>query len=132
MGAWGVGPFDNDAALDFAGGLADIPADTADGLAEAMSFVVETDDYIEGPEMDAALAAACFVAARMDPTVPITGSGRKYLDELEFTVDENLRALAAQVFVRALEPADNEWYSLWSDSLPQVEAALAPYRAVIG
>jgi hypothetical protein len=38
MGAWGTGPFDNDAALDFLGDLADDSADAvADGLRTAMT-----------------------------------------------------------------------------------------------
>jgi hypothetical protein len=134
MGAWGTGPFDNDAALDFLGDLADGPADeVTDGLHTAMTEVVDEPDYLEGPDVDAAVAAACLIAARIDPSVPITVNGKAYLDRLAFTVDEGLRDLAARVFVRALDATDNEWRALWaeSDALAEVKTALAPYHTAL-
>lgn len=135
MGAWGAGPFDNDAALDFFGDLADGPPDAVtDGLHTAMADIVNNSDYLEGPDVEAAIAAACLIAARIDPSVSIDVNAKEYLDQLTFTVDERLRELATRVFVRAFDAADNEWYDLWAegDSLGQVQAALAPYRTAVG
>ncbi|GAA2118290.1 DUF4259 domain-containing protein [Actinomadura alba] len=134
MGAWGTGPMENDAALDFAGDLSDGPEDTVTaGLRTAMTGVLDTDDYIEGSDLDAAIAAAALVAARIDPAVPIGVNGRDHLGRSPFTVDADLRDLAARVFTRAFEPENNEWHELWSDggSLDEVTAALAPFRAAV-
>ncbi|MFD0688267.1 DUF4259 domain-containing protein [Actinomadura fibrosa] len=134
MGAWGYGPFESDAAMDFTGGLADRTARDVPGRLRAeMSAVLDRDGYLDGSEVESALAAACLVAARADPSVPIAGSARKYLEELDFIADDELRALAVRVFARAADPSDNEWYALWVDSgaLDKAEAALAPYRAAL-
>jgi Domain of unknown function (DUF4259) len=135
MGNWGTGPFDNDAALDFLGDLADGRADAVtDGLRTAMTDVLNEKDYLEGRQTDRAIAAACLIAARIDPSVPIDANGKKYLDQLTFIVDEPLRELAAGALTRALDATDNEWHVLWAeaDALAEVEAALAPYRTALG
>ena len=140
MGAWGEGPFENDAALDFTGPLSEEPADAVvAGLRDAMTGVLESGGpggsggYVEGPDMDAAIAAACLVAARLDPDVPIDRNGEYYLGQMEFTVDAKLRGLAGRVFDRAFRPENNEWHELWAEggdeSLGRVAAALAPFRA---
>lgn len=134
MGAWDHGPFDNDSALDFVGDLAKGPADgVTAGLRAAMEEVVTSTDYVEMPEMSAALAAACLVAARTDPSVPLGVVAKEYLDGLAFDADDELRALAARVFVRADDPADNEWHYLWADAgaLDATGRAHAPYRRVL-
>jgi hypothetical protein len=134
MGAWGFAPFENDASLDFCGDLLDGPEDSITaGLREAMTGILETDDYIDGPDMDAAIAAATLIAARTDPSVPIDVNGKDHLEQLRFTVDVDLRRLAARVFTRAFEPKDNEWYDLWADAdaLDKVEAAIAPFQAAV-
>ena len=135
MGAWGTGPFESDGALDFVGELADGPADAVVvRLRAAMTGVLETDDYIDIDDMDAAISAACLVAARIDPTVLVDPNGRHYLDRLNFEADDGLRELAVRVFVRAFEPKDNEWFALWAEpgEFPDLsEAALAPFRAVV-
>lgn len=133
MGAWGTGPFENDAALDFLGDLADGPADAVtDGLRTAMVDVLGDQGYVEGPEMDAAIAAACLIAARIDPSVPLGVNAKAYFDRLTFTVDDRLREPAARVFARAFDASDNEWHDLWADDLAEVEAGLAPYRTAVG
>jgi Domain of unknown function (DUF4259) len=135
MGAWGMGPFDNDAALDFLGDLTDGPAGSvADGLRSAMNAIVDETGYLDGSDVDAAVAAACLIAARIDPSVPVRANGKTYLDQLTFTVDDQLRHLAARVFARAFDATGNEWHDLWAESgaLAEVEAALSPYRTVVG
>jgi hypothetical protein len=121
--------------LDFVGELADGPADAvAVGLRAAMTDVLETNDYIDIDDMDAAITAACLVAARIDPTVLVDPNGRRYLDQMNFAADDGLRELAARVFVRAFEPKNNEWYELWAEpgEFPDLsEAALAPFLAVV-
>jgi hypothetical protein len=134
MGAWGMGPFENDAALDFLGELADGSSDAvADGLRAAMTGVADEEGYLRGPEVDAAVAAACMIAARLNSSAPIGRIGHAYSDRLIFTVDEPFRELAARVFARAFDSTSNEWHDLWAEAgaLAEVEAALAPFRAAV-
>ena len=99
-----------------------------------MTSVLDRDDYLDSDEVEGALAAACLVAARIVPSVPLSASVRKYLEDLEFGADPDLRDLAVRVFARAFDPSDNEWYDLWTEDgdAGAIEAALAPYRAVFG
>ncbi|MGI8333712.1 DUF4259 domain-containing protein [Actinomadura scrupuli] len=133
VGAWGAGPFENDDALDFVGDLTDEPVEQLRaGIRAAMTQVLDTSDYVECPEMDAAIAAACLVAARIDPSLQLDANGRHYLDQMPFQPDDELRTLAAGVFTRAFQPENNEWYELWAESTghpTENEAALAPFRA---
>ncbi|MFC6882627.1 MULTISPECIES: DUF4259 domain-containing protein [Actinomadura] len=134
MGAWGHGPFENDSAMDFVGDLADGPAEEVpEGLRSAMADMLEAGDYLEGPDVEAAIAAACLVAARLEPSIKIGGSAGEYLEGMEFTPDEPLRELASRTFARALDPSDNEWYDLWADGggFTKVQAAIAPFRKAV-
>ncbi|MGK5554520.1 DUF4259 domain-containing protein [Actinomadura kijaniata] len=133
MGAWGMGPFDNDSALDFLGGLSDRGGDVTEGLREGMAAVVDARGYLDSDDVNGAVAAACLVAARIEPGVLDDPNGREYLGTLAFTVDAGMRELAGRVFARAFEPGDNEWYALWDDggAIPKVADALAPYREVL-
>ncbi|MEX1164617.1 MAG: DUF4259 domain-containing protein, partial [Nitriliruptor sp.] len=65
MGTWGAAPFDNDDALDLLGDLEEADDDAfLDALRDALAQV-DTDGYLECPEVSEAVAAACLVAARL-------------------------------------------------------------------
>jgi hypothetical protein len=134
MGAWDIGPFDNDGAMDLVCALSDGSlGDPVDVLRSTISDVVDCSEYVEAPEMSAAIAGACIVAAKIDASVPLNRSVKQYLDAMTFSVDEELRRLGTIVFTRATNPANNEWYDLWADAgaLASVEVANAPYKRVI-
>lgn len=133
MGAWGHGPFDDDSALDFIGGLASKPGDATDTLRTTMTAVLDSTEYLDHSDVAAAIVAACLVADRLSPGLITDVNGRGYADRLEFTVSDELRKLAAQVFVRAFEPSDNEWFELWNegDDMPKVRAEHFPFQAVL-
>jgi hypothetical protein len=64
MGAWGSGPFDNDDAGDFVGGLID--AGDWSAAEEAFDAVLAIgEEYLEAPESSAAIAAAAVVAHKL-------------------------------------------------------------------
>jgi hypothetical protein len=130
MGAWGYGPFENDAALDGLGGLADTaPGGVRDGLLAMMREVTATADYIEGPEADAAVAAAVLVAARLGAD-PGSASAAELLASHPFEADGELRLEALRVFDRLADPRENEWHDLWADAgaLDKVLELLVPFR----
>ena len=133
MGAWDCGPFDNDDALDCVGDLQDAdPAEIPGRLAALMSGILDTDDYLECPQVNEALAAAVLVAARLgaDAAHP---SAVELLASRPFTVDERLRSLALRTLDRAGDAKDNEWYGLWADA-DDVDLALnslLPFRRAL-
>ena len=61
MGVWGIGPFDNDDAIDFAYELL-ASADLTPARA-ALAATTDTDGWLEVPEGSRALAAAAVVVA---------------------------------------------------------------------
>jgi hypothetical protein len=130
MGAWGYGPFENDAALDCVGDLADAgPAVIRGGLLAAMREVTAQEDYIENPEADAAVAAAVLVAARLGAD-PGSASAAELLASHPFEADGELRLEALRVFDRLADPRENEWHDLWADAgaLDKVLELLVPFR----
>lgn len=60
MGAWGLGPFENDGAGDW---LAALRHGDADEIETALAAVQEHPEYLEVDEGQSAIAAAQFVAA---------------------------------------------------------------------
>ncbi len=60
MGAWGVGSFENDGALDW---LADLQTDGIAAVRSALSAVVDAEEQPDAPDCCNALAAAEVVAA---------------------------------------------------------------------
>ena len=130
MGAWGLGPFENDAALDCVGDLADAdPGAIAGGLLGAMREVTDSGEYIENPEADAAVAAAVLVAARLGAELS-SNSAEELLASHPFAADGELRLEALRVFDRVTDPKENEWHELWTDAgaLEEVLELLRPYR----
>ncbi len=130
MGAWGLGPFENDAALDCVGDLADAdPGAIVSGLLGAMREVTDSGEHIENPEADAAVAAAVLVAARLGAELSST-SAEELLASHPFTADGELRLEALRVFDRVTDPKENEWHELWTDAgaLEEVLELLRPYR----
>ncbi|MEU8382287.1 DUF4259 domain-containing protein [Streptosporangium sp. NPDC048865] len=151
MGAWGMGPFDNDGALDSLDDLedgfegdpegdleVDLQGDfeggrsTARRLAVAMREVLDEDGYVEGPEMSGAVAVACLVGARVIGAEP-DGAAARWLENNPFEPSAELRNLARATIDRATRPDDNELYELWEDSgsLNEWLATLVPYRRAL-
>lgn len=133
MGAWGHGPFDNDAALDFLGEC-DGTGDPAGAVRAAMEAVTGAEGYLDGSVVSDAVAAAVLVAVRAGAPRPEDVNATEWLDANPFDADPSLVALGRAVLARAFEERDNEWWELWDDAgaVADVRAALAPYAAVLG
>jgi hypothetical protein len=114
MGAWGTGPFDNDGAADFAGGLDDLSEDKrADAVREALTRAVEEADYLDGDDAAVAVAAAALVAAQCpggDEVDSVYGP-KESLPQLP----DDLRSLAAVALDRVLAD-DSELKDLWEEA----------------
>jgi hypothetical protein len=136
MGAWDNGPFDNDDAADFAGDISEI-ADAnrvAARLEEALTAVTNVDGYVEALDMNEALAAAAIVALLMDPGLPVPSSlDQSWIESVRVAPPAHLGGVARQLFARALQPHDNEWYELWAeaDLVDEVRDRITRYSAAL-
>ncbi|XVQ10705.1 DUF4259 domain-containing protein [Spirillospora sp. CA-255316] len=135
MGAWNVGPFDNDAAGDALDEIeAAAPAHRLPLIRRKLSKVAGATGRLDAGDTDEALAVAALVAALV---AAATGrSEALHPDAAEFLAshpikpDAETRALALRTIDRALLPDGNEWHELWvlSNGLDEARLALRPFR----
>jgi hypothetical protein len=115
MGAWGVGMFDDDSALDFLGELAEVD-DPASLMRQ--SFVVATDsDYLEYDSAQSVVVSAAAIDTLLNGT-----HHRDDLDLLDSWVNRNrnlnvapLKPLAVAAIRRVLSEG-SELRELWSEN----------------
>ncbi len=61
MGTWGIGPFDNDTAADFAGDLDEAPMEQREAMIRrVLKRAAEPADYLITPDAERAVAAAAW------------------------------------------------------------------------
>jgi uncharacterized protein DUF4259 len=121
MGAWGVGPFENDDALDFLGELSDLPADELAGRLEA-ALAVPAKGYLELPEASAAIAAAGLIAVARGGAFDSLNEEVMELARTDTVRDSaRLRDLALTTLARVTGES-SEWQELWSESGSSAEA----------
>lgn len=114
MTAWGTGPFDNDAAADFAASLDDLdPEDRVGAIRDALTEAAEESDYLEREAGGAAVAAAALVAAQQPDGEPVDSAygPKQAIPDLP----GGLCALAVAALTRVLAD-DSELTELWSES----------------
>lgn len=115
MSAWGVGPFQNEAAAEYA---AEIVQDGAYALAEAFDVALDPDnDYLEAEEGHRAVAAAETLAAVLTgDTAALTDAAlRAWVQGTDPTELTHLREHALEALDRVLGPG-SELPDLWEDS----------------
>lgn len=112
MGAWGLGPFDNDDAGDWAWGLEE--SDGFSAVQDALQAVVGGDDYLEAPTCSEAVAAAETVAACLGrPVDGLPDEVRTWVGEHP-VVPRDIIDLARRA-VTAIE-ARSELRELWEET----------------
>ncbi|WP_327675152.1 DUF4259 domain-containing protein [Kitasatospora sp. NBC_00458] len=133
MGTWGIGPFENDTAADFAGTLDETPAGGREELVRsALSRVAGTDaeDYLDCDEAVEAVAAAALIAAQCRGGEPVSTS---------YGPDEALPVFAAELRPLAVDALDrivseeSELAELWdeTDEGPDWRQDIGRLRAVL-
>ncbi|TVT47930.1 DUF4259 domain-containing protein [Amycolatopsis rhizosphaerae] len=113
MGAWGTGPFENDAALDFVGEFDDAaPADRPELIREVLEKALAERDYLDADEGSAAVAAVAVVAAARPggPALDPVSGPKQPLPRLP----SDLLTIAARALERVLG-ADSELGELWEE-----------------
>jgi len=129
MGTWGIGPFDNDTAADFAGDLDDaLPGEPEALVRGVLTRTVKATGYLD--EAQEAVAAAALIAAQCPGGRPVE---TVYGPEQPLPVfPDDLRELAARALDRIL--AGDPGLEMWvrPADAPQWLAAVAALRDVLG
>ncbi|MGK5519001.1 DUF4259 domain-containing protein [Micromonospora sp. URMC 107] len=135
MGAWAVGPFDNDTAADWCASLDEASPERRPLLVEqALREAVREGDFLDSWPGAKAVAALAVVAAHLPGGPPadsvyapdfLTAGGR-------LTLPAELPALALRALDRVLADG-SELAELWDEAgeLDEFVAALAPIRAAL-
>ncbi|MDQ6943282.1 MAG: DUF4259 domain-containing protein [Candidatus Eremiobacteraeota bacterium] len=114
MGAWGMGTFENDDAMDWIADFSASPSDEA--LRAALARPADADGYLESPDASNALAAAEVVAALKGAPTANVVVVEDYLPAIarsEISVTEDLTALALRAIDRVV--SDSELKELWDE-----------------
>jgi Domain of unknown function (DUF4259) len=135
VGTWGVGPFDNDMAADWSGGL-DGASDSArvELIEETLRSVADETDYLDSDFACEAIAAAAVVASQLPGGPAIDSSyAPDFLTEGgTLHLPPQLSALALRALDRIVDE-DSEWRDLWDEAeqLDEAVATLAPIREAL-
>ena len=114
-GAWDMGPFDNDDALDWVYELE--ASNDLSAVKAALSAAANQGAYIEAPTGSAAVAAAEVVAAllgRASPQLPPEVTS--WVDGRTLAKDDALVELARTAIARVQDSTNSELAELWSES----------------
>ncbi|GAA2501052.1 DUF4259 domain-containing protein [Winogradskya humida] len=137
MGTWDVGPFDNDAAADWCGGLNDAAPERRPALIrDALVRVAEHDDeYLDSSYAEKAIVAAAVVASLLPGGTAInTPYAPDFLLESgTVKVADDVPAIAVRALDRVVEE-NSEWRELWEEageSYPRALASVQVLRAVL-
>ncbi|MBC7902185.1 MAG: DUF4259 domain-containing protein [Gemmatimonadaceae bacterium] len=111
MGAWGIGIFENDDAMDWLGEFSESPSIA--GLRNPIDEILNNTDYIEAPDASIALAAAATIAAiKGKPSAAFPDDFE--IPELE--IDNGLIDDAIIAMRKISEDPDSELKQLWEES----------------
>lgn len=124
MGAWDVGPFDNDTAADFGGDLDDAAEGEREGMLRSiLTRAASTEDYLDQDIAVEAVAAAALVAAQCPGGDPVITAYGPKLPVPELPLD--LRELAVRALDRVITDP-SELLELWAET-----DEIGPWRATI-
>jgi hypothetical protein len=127
MGAWGIGPFDNDDAGDL---LAELAGMNGLGRAQRVkTALILPDGYLGVDSGSMAIAAAALVAAASG--MPLDGpvEAEELIRSGTIPSDDEIRAHTRAALAR-VNTDESEWHELWAeaDSLAEVEGTLTNIR----
>ncbi|WP_067501313.1 DUF4259 domain-containing protein [Actinoplanes sp. TFC3] len=133
MGTWDVGPFDNDTAADWCGGLNDAaPEQRAVLIRDALSRVAEHgNEYLDSGEAVDAIAAAAIVASQLPGGTAIDSPYAPdfLIEGGSVAIDDDVPAIAVQALDRIVQK-DSEWRELWEDAAESYPLALASVQSI--
>ena len=114
-GAWGIGSFDNDDALDWLSELEEAP--NAALLTATLSGIDPRSEYVEAPDCSVALAAAEVVAAAHGrPSKSLPAEAIAWLKRVHPSIAPELIQQARTAVTFCRDDANSELRQLWADS----------------
>ena len=114
-GAWDVGAFDNDDALDWVIEVSE--SGDIDDVRSALERVANRTGYLQVTDANYAMAAAEIVAAlNGNPNPMFPDELAAWISANDFEPDPELTALAKRAVLRVLDLKTSELAQLWSDS----------------
>lgn len=117
-GAWDVGAFDNDDALDWVYEVAE--SSDVGPVRTALERVANSSGYLQSTDANYALAAAEVIAAvNGNPNPMLPEEISDWISAVGLESDPGLTELAAKAIDRVLDLEKSELAQLWSDS-PQM------------
>lgn len=126
VAAWGPGPFDNDAAAQWAGRFDDAdPQERVVLIKDALRAVLDGDGTADEGQ---AVAAATVVAAVVPDGLDFDAAdGLVTIAPDSFAVDDELRELALEA-LRRVSSQGSPWYRRWSEAgrLDEASSSLQP------
>jgi hypothetical protein len=114
-GAWGIGSFDNDDALDW---LSELEAAASPAvLTAALSGIDAKAKYVEAPDCSIALASAEVVAAAHGrPSKTLPAEATAWLKRVRPSISPELLQQARTAVAFCRDHANSELRQLWADS----------------
>ncbi len=114
-GAWDVGSFDNDDALDWVWELSE--SDDLSIIEDSLQAAVESTDYLEAPTGSIAVAAAEVVAAlRGKPGSKLPPEVSEWTNAHKLAISDALLRIARTAVAQVRNAESSELAQLWSDS----------------
>ncbi len=116
MGTWGVGPFDNDFAADWADDFGELGVDERpEALRQALRAVTDREGYLDSDYAVEGIAAAAVVAHARTGVLPSGDVPAFLAEEGAGELPGDLDRLAARALTRVLADG-SEWRELWEES----------------
>ncbi|GAA1150828.1 hypothetical protein F4556_004529 [Kitasatospora gansuensis] len=131
MGTWGIGPFEDDTAADFADTLDETALDErANLIRSTLNRAVQAQDYLDFSEAVEAVAAAALIAAQCPDGEPVITSFGPDQALPIFAAD--LRTLAAEALDRVLAD-ESELAELWDQTAdgPRWRQSVSRLRGIL-
>jgi hypothetical protein len=114
MGAWGIGPFDNDGAGDALAMLAHLPPpERADQIRDWLTLPDE--DYLEVDTGQIVVAMAALLAAALGASTEQDAYLAALIADGCLPTDASTRQLAVAALAR-IAADDSEWQELWAEA----------------
>lgn len=128
MGAWGIGPFENDAALDWIG---DLESDGVGAIDRALARTSGS-DYADTDDASAAVAAAVIVAAgrgqyAADLPEEVAAWLQGHAREISVALIEQARGALRAVMTSELQElwAETDELDAWEQTIERINSGLA-------
>lgn len=114
-GAFDIGPFDNDDALDWVWELSE--SNDLSAVKRALRDAIDASGYMEAPTGSAAVAAAEVVAAlKGKPRAELPAEVVEWVERVGLEADPRLVKTALQAIAQVRNADSSELAQLWSDS----------------